>query len=359
MQVDFDRLCKYHEDGKIRHSVSAGRPDLHVWCYSQATVYNEDWDDLTRLCRGLVTDGEGNVISRPFPKFFNWGQPGAPGPEITSQPFTAYDKEDGSLIIVGTDSNGDVVVSTKGSFDTWHSAEARKMLDGYGWAPIPGSTVIFEFIHPDNRIVVDYDGRQDLVLLGAVWNDDGLDHFHPHAVADEMNWQGAVAVPRKFHLPSMLETVADPENGPNREGFVLVWDNPTGPAHRVKIKFAQYVNLHRMLSRISNVSVWEALKDGTFEALLELVPDEIYDKVRETADELIAAHDSLERTIKVEAAVAKGGRTTRKEQAEYVIHESDIEHKSIVFAVLDRKDITGRVWDAIKPERDETWAFLK
>ena len=58
MQIDFDRLSRYHEDGKIRHSVSTERPDLHVWCYSQATVYNEDWDDLTRLCRGLVTDSD-------------------------------------------------------------------------------------------------------------------------------------------------------------------------------------------------------------------------------------------------------------------------------------------------------------
>lgn len=358
MQVDFDRLCRYHEDGKIRHSVSAGRPDLHVWCYSQATVYNGEWDDLTRLCRGLVTDGEGHVISRPFPKFFNWGQEEAPGPEITEQPFLAYDKEDGTLIIVGLDHDGEVVVSTKGSFDTWHSAEARKML-GY-WKPVEGSTAVFEFIHPDNRIVVDYHGRQELVLLGAVAHEDGYDAFTPAQYAEESSWNGALVSPRAFHLPTMLRTVADPENGPNREGFVLVWpSDPAGPAHRVKIKFAQYVNLHRMLSRISNVSVWEALKDGTFEALLELVPDEIYDKVRETADDLISKHEALRIEIVTEAVLAKGGRTLRKEQAEYVLHESTTEHKSIVFAALDKKDITGRVWDAIKPQRDESWAFLK
>lgn len=357
MQVDFDRLCRYHEDGKIRHSVSAGRPDLHVWCYSQTTVFTSDWDDLTRLCRGLVTDGEGNVISRPFPKFFNWGQPEAPGPEVTSAPFTAYDKEDGTLIIVGTDSNGDVVVSTKGSFDTWHSEAAREMLGD--WKPIPGSTAIFEFIHPDNRIVIDYHGRRDLVLLGAVWNDDGLDHFRPEDVAAEMNWTGAVVTPRKFHLPTMLQTVADPEAGPNREGFVLVWPNPEGPSHRIKIKFAQYVNLHRMLSRISNVSVWEALKDGTFEALLEIVPDEIYDKVRETSEELRTQFEDMKFDVATTAVLAKGGRTLRKEQAEFVLTEVRPEIRSLVFAALDGKVINDRVWDAIKPARDESWAFLK
>ena len=359
MQVDFDRLCRYHEDGKIRHSVSAGRPDLHVWCYSQATVYNGDWDDLTRLCRGLVTDGEGHVISRPFPKFFNWGQAEAPGPEVTSGPFTAYDKEDGTLIIVGLDHDGEVVVSTKGSFDTWHSAEARKMLGD--WKPAEGSTAIFAFIHPDNRIVVDYAGRQELVLLGAVAHVDGYDGFTPDQYADESNWQGALAVPRVFHLPTMLQTVADPENGPNREGFVLVWNQPglDGPAHRVKIKFSQYVNLHRTLSRISNVSVWEALKDGTFEALLDLVPDEIYDKVRETANELNCQFELARGTVRIAAGLAQAQSDVRREQAEFVLMVQDAAPSNIVFAALDGKDITERVWDWIKPERDESWAFLR
>lgn len=358
MQVDFDRLCKYHEDKKVRHSVHPERPDLHVWCYSQSTVYNGEWDDLTRLCRGLVTDSEGHVLSRPFPKFFNWGQAEAPGPEITSGPFTAYDKEDGTLIIVGLDHDGEVLVSTKGSFSTWHSEEARKMLGD--WKPVEGSTAIFEFIHPENRIVVDYAGRQELVLLGAVAHVDGYDGFTPEQYADESNWSGALAVPRQFHLPSMLQTIADPENGPNREGFVLVWNRPTldGPAHRVKIKFAQYVNLHRTLSRISNVSVWESLKDGTFEALLDLVPDEIYDKVRETADELNQRKQNLHFLIALQMKEAQQFET-RKEQAAWIMSNDDIEHKSIVFAALDGKVVNDRIWDAIKPERDESWAFLK
>ena len=359
MQVDFGRLCRYHESGKIRHSVSTDRPDLHVWCYSQSTVFNRDWDDLTRLCRGLVTDGEGNVISRPFPKFHNWGEPEAPGPEVTVHPFTAYDKEDGTLIIVGTDSDGEAVVSTKGSFDTWHSEAAREMLGD--WKPIPGATVMFEFIHPDNRIVVDYHGRKDLVLLGAVWNDDGLDHFKPEDVADEMGWHGAVATPRKFHLPTMLQTIQDPEAGENREGFVLVWPNPEGPSHRVKIKFSQYVNLHRILSRISNVSIWEALKDRTFETLLDLVPDEIYDDVRETANELIQEFQRGAAYVVSKEAAVRMLHDNRKDQAIWIKENVESEYQSAVFKMLDGKEdaVRSNVWDLVKPVRDEAWTFLK
>jgi len=354
MQVDFDRLNQYHETGKLRRGVHPDR-NLFVWCYSQATVYNDEWDDLTTLCRGLVTDDQGNVISRPFPKFFNWGQSRAPGPEITDKPFWAFDKVDGSLIIVGLDSDGEAVVSTKGSFTTWHSTFARKMLNG--WKPVEGSTAIFEFIHPNNRIVIDYGDREELVLLGAVANETGEDHFTPENYADESGWFGALCPPQQIRLQSMLQTVQDPENGPNKEGFVLLWPNPTGPSHRVKIKFAQYVNLHRVLSRMNNVAVWEALSTGTFDALLELCPDEIYDKVRECADELNGRHHNLVAHVLDECAEVAALHDNRKDQAAWVLENSPI--PSLVFKGLDGKDVDRAAWEFIKPALDTTWTFLK
>lgn len=354
MQVDFDRLMQYEEAGKLRHSVAPSGA-LHVWCYSVQTVYSRDWDDLTRLCRGLVTDAEGNVISRPFPKFFNWGEPEAPGPEITQGPFWAYDKEDGTLIVVG-ECNGEAIVSTKGSFGTWHSEAARKMLEG--WTPVPGSTAIFELIHPDNRIVIDYAGREELILLGAVANGDGCDHFTPEQYAEESGWYGALAVPRAFHLQSILRTVQDPENGPNREGFVLLWPNAEGPSPRAKIKFAQYMQLHHQLSRLSNVAVWEALSTGMFDALLDVVPDEMYDKVRECANELNDEYDRVLALGTYDASYARTKFATRKEQAEWILG-GDVEDTALAFALLDERDPAKRIWASIKPKRDTTWTFLR
>lgn len=355
MQVDFDRLMQYHEDGKVRHSIDPSGA-LHVWCYSVQTVYSRDWDDLTRLCRGLVTDGEGLVISRPFPKFFNWGESEAPQADITEGPFWAYDKMDGTLIVVGN-RDGEAVVSTKGSFTTWHSEVAREMLDGY--VPVAGSTAIFELIHPDNRIVVDYGGAKELVLLGAVANETGEDHFTPENYAEESGWHGRLVAPQAFRIQAILQTVANPENGPNREGFVLLWPNPTGPSPRVKIKFAQYMQLHHQLSRLSNVAVWEALSEGTFDALLEVVPDEMYDKVRECADELIVEHG---RVSGLAQTVAKGAtllHDDRAQQAQYILGKFDVIDSALAFAALDNKGLDKRVWAKIKPKRDTTWTFLK
>lgn len=351
MQVDIDRLHQYNDAGRLRHSTVG---DLHVWCYGPATAYNDDWDDITTLCRGLVTDNDGTVISLPFPKFFNWGQPRAPGPETTQKPFWAYDKMDGSLIIVGN-RDGQAVVSTKGSFNTWHSEAAREMLSG--WVPVEGSTALFEFIHPNNRIVVDYGDRESLVLLGAVAHSDRCDHFQPEDYAAQSGWFGDMAPPRQFNLQSTLRTVEDPENGPNREGFVLVWPNPEGPSARVKIKFAQYVHLHGVLSRLSNVAVWEALSTGTFDALLEIVPDELYDKVHECADALIQQHAEILGTAQEVADHVRSTFDTRREQAAFV--QATAEHSGLVFKALDAKDADKAAWQIVKPERDTTWTFLK
>lgn len=357
MQVDFDRLVQYEAEGKLRHSVHPGGA-LHVWCYSQATVYNQDWDDITRICRGLVTTDDGTVVSLPFPKFFNWGQPLTPGPEITSGPFQAYDKMDGTLIVVGN-LDGEAIVSTKGSFNTWHSEAARELLEGF--VPYAGSTAIFELIHPDNRIVVDYGDRKELVLLGATEMSDRCDHFTPDEYANASGWHGNTAVHRAFRLQPMLESVKNLENGTNREGFVLVWPVADGPSHRVKIKFAQYMQLHYTLSRLSNVAVWESLSQGTFDALLEVVPDEMYDQVRACADELISKHHDLLVNAEAVACAAKVQFDTRAQQAEFILGQFTVVDSSLAFKALDNlpEAVSKIAWQKVKPTRDTTWTFLK
>lgn len=62
----------------------------------------------------------------------------------------------------------------------------------------------------------------------------------------------------------------------NKEGFVVRFKN----GFRVKMKFAEYVKLHR---GVSNVRIWEFLSEGkSFEELLEKVPDEFYNWVKNT-----------------------------------------------------------------------------
>jgi RNA ligase len=66
-----ERLNKYYEDGLLYKQVHPTLP-LTIWNYSESVQYEKKWDEITLSCRGLVTDNDGNVVARPFSKFFNY-----------------------------------------------------------------------------------------------------------------------------------------------------------------------------------------------------------------------------------------------------------------------------------------------
>lgn len=69
---------------------------LSILNYSEKTAYEGVWNEATRQSRGLIATNEGVVVARPFPKFFNHGQDGAPELELHA-PAVVTDKLDGSL----------------------------------------------------------------------------------------------------------------------------------------------------------------------------------------------------------------------------------------------------------------------
>lgn len=72
---DLDTLKQYESDGRVKSSVNP--LGFTVWCYTQQTAYNRDWDEVTSACRGLILSPTGEVVARPFPKFHNHGEPEA------------------------------------------------------------------------------------------------------------------------------------------------------------------------------------------------------------------------------------------------------------------------------------------
>ena len=48
--------------------------DLTIWNYTRKTQYGRLWDEVTLNCRGLVTNSKGDIVARPFSKFFNYEQ---------------------------------------------------------------------------------------------------------------------------------------------------------------------------------------------------------------------------------------------------------------------------------------------
>ena len=141
-------ISKYIEERKIlcqKHPTA----DLYIYNYSKGVQYEKDWDEVTRACRGLILDGDMNIVSRPFEKFFNYEEPEAQ--DVTLKyPLRLFDKMDGSMGI-SYKIDGEVFIASRGSFESPQAIEANKILQEKHKDSLDkfedGKTYIFEIIY--------------------------------------------------------------------------------------------------------------------------------------------------------------------------------------------------------------------
>lgn len=327
-------LNKYYEDGWLIKQTHPTLP-LTIWNYSQTTQYEGKWDEVTKMCRGLVTDNEGNIVARPFKKFFNMEE----GKHNPTPDFDVYDKMDGSLIIIFW-YDGGWVVASRGSFTSEQAVGASKIFfDELDHNFSIGITYLFEFTAPWNRIVVDYGEKPNLTLLGAIRTDDG----------DEAPWEvlKGIADGANCDVVKKYDGISDYSTlkgmiGNNAEGFVIRFSN----GDRMKIKGDEYLRLHKIMTEVSTKSVWEVLSNGDdMEGLLKDVPDEFYFKIREYETELMGEYNKIEFDCLV--LLSELGHLDKKEYAEAVIGNK---YNSVLFSMYNGKDYSKIIWRMIQPE---------
>ncbi|AGL20591.1 RNA ligase [Actinoplanes sp. N902-109] len=327
------------EAGHVRRQRHPSRPYV-IYNYTEACQFAAAWTPVTLACRGLIADIDGTVLARPMVKFFNHDQPQAPTMDPAAE-VRVTDKADGSLGIIYPD--GDRwAVATRGSFASEQALHATEILQTRyaGFAPPPGLTVLVEIIYPGNRIVVDYAGMDDLVLLAAVDIATGRT-YGPDAVPE---WPGPVI--RTFGYASLAEALAAPPRD-GREGLVVHF--PASDT-RVKIKYAEYVRLHRLVTGLTDRTVWEILvAGGDLDALTEPLPDEFHAWVRGVAGKLIAAVERMAEDVEKEFAAIVAdlpGGWTRREFAARAVRSP---HRGALFLRLDGKDYRPGLWQLVKP----------
>jgi RNA ligase len=317
---------------------------LSILNYTPKAQYERLWDDVTTQCRGLIVHSKtGEVIARPFPKFFNVGEH---DDLPTDLPDLVHDKLDGSLGIAYS-YDGCVGIATRGSFVSEQALWANEWLARMhrDWRPQREVTHLFEIIYPDNRIVVNYGERAELVLLAEMHIRTGeeLD-------TERSNWPGAKV---DAFEPDDLELLAKACNErDNSEGFVCTWRRKNAPALRVKLKADEYVRLHRVVTGLSNRTVWEHLAAGTIDQLRDDTPDEFYQWFDEQVDALLSEHRDIVECAQVQLdtlTTALPG-ADRKLLAEAI--QQSTTYPGLCFALLDGKDISERVWRMVKPERE-------
>lgn len=223
---------------------------LRLFIYTQRCVYEDGWDEFSVMARGLILDeAAGQIIATPFPKFFNIGERRGDVPDL---PFEAFEKLDGSLIIVFHHA-GRWGAATKGAFDSDQAIWAQTRLDAANLTPlIPGTTYLFEAVYPENRIVVHYQ-EPALVMLAAY--DRELTYDEVLATCQALGWRAAT----RHDFASIADMASRAATLPrDAEGFVIRFDNGL----RLKLKGAEYRRIHAMISRCTPLAMWEAMMAG-------------------------------------------------------------------------------------------------
>lgn len=239
---------------------------LRLYNYSDECTYSKAWNKYTMMARGLILDiVECRMVSLPFMKFFNYQElVNNPSREsvLPDTPFEVFEKLDGSLIIIYW-YNGRWNAATRGSFESDQALWAQALLDEPSFPSrslYRRATYLCEAIYPENKIVVNYDtSYHGLTLLGGYYDSPTgsgeYDYEELVRIGSSVGWRVAE---RYGHdsISSLLDIAG--RLGSGAEGFVLRFYD----GFRVKIKGDEYCRIHRMVSRLTPIAIWEVMLES-------------------------------------------------------------------------------------------------
>lgn len=311
--------------------------DLRLFTYSRSCAYDRAWNPINELARGLIVDiAAGAVVATPFPKFFNHGERVDTIPALQ---FEAFEKVDGSLIIIYWHGDG-WRTATKGSFKSEQAIAARAFLTpAVTDALEPGWTFLAEYVGPSNRIVISY-ADHELILLGA-YRSDGTEETRIglRTLANAIGWRAAA----RHEYRSISDLLATAGALPaTSEGFVIRFSN----GHRIKIKGDEYCRIHRLVSNVSPLAIYENMKAGDdLDAIRRELPEEFwadFDQIRHLLNERI--HRLVDKTMMTCAGLI--GLSDKDIGLRLNTFDADI--RSFIFPLRKTGDLlTGRSREAL------------
>ena len=311
--------------------------DMILFNYTNQALWNASWNEYERVCRGLVLNANtGEILALPFVKFFNWNEGGR---NTRSHIVDVTEKLDGSLVIAFIDNTGSWHCVTRGSFISNQALFATDYLNTlHPDIDVPdNTTLLFEVIYPDNRIVIDYGRREDLVLIGAR-NNITLEDHHWFPYLSKIASANDFSTPQYYTFNSWRSIMdARDKLDITHEGFVAHFADGL----RFKFKGDAYTQMHKLISTISFKNTLRAMQENTFEDLIKRIPDEFMEEVYTYEEEILCVMEVVR--ARVEDEFHARPWSSRKNFALWVMqnHKSDAPY---LFAMYDKKDITPLIY---------------
>jgi predicted phosphodiesterase len=252
---------------------------LTVVSYDEMTEVKSLWDHypVLRNFRGVIIDNEGNIVARPFKKTHKAGVE-LPLETLDIVPEKIYEKANGSLGVCYF-WKGEWRMATKFSlYNEGYTVPAKRMLDKMNTAVLdPKRTYLFEIILPTDPHIVDYEGREELVLLNANNTQTGEDLSWQEVedLAGKLGCRTAEDMTTRFSGMTIAQIYkhAQTEGSLNNyEGLMAIYkDERTGESVTVKVKAVEYDNKKYVRDHLD----WERMLDRLDWETLDMSDDDI------------------------------------------------------------------------------------
>jgi hypothetical protein len=338
MKFDLAALQRLIDDGLVSVQKHP-KANLFIYNYTQKAQFSGMWDELLIQCRGLILDKNGEVKAYSLPKFFNLDEHINKGGSLPEEPFEVFDKYDGSLGILYW-YRGKPYIATRGSFTSDQAVAGTKMLHEMKdvWPYLSKElTYCFEIIYPENRIVVDYGSKRGLVYLATFDPKTGKE-----VVGDALPCEMARCF-NDIQDAQMLKLLACQ----NAEGFVIRYKSGL----RLKVKFDEYVRLHRILTGVTERTLWEIARAGNlddYNKIIDRVPDEFHQWVRVTWNDLWTKHDTI-RTVALKVVEEHKLTELPRKEAAVIVMDQYKQISDIIFKLLDGRPVNDAIWKGLRP----------
>jgi RNA ligase len=279
---------------------------LYLFNYTNAAQYANRWNFFETVSRGLIVN-KTEVVARPFDKFFNFGEFGK---YPTGHLVSVTDKVDGSLGILYRD-NG-YIIATRGSFTSDQALWATEYLKLWDLSELPDEyTLLFEIVYPDNKIVVDYHGAEDLVLLAV--RDRFTGEYLNESDLNTFAYECGFTLPTRAVFNNTTQILEATGMMRDQEGFVAEFSDGS----RWKFKTDWYKELHKFISGISFKNTLKAYEEGKALDFLKVTPEEYQEQVEQWIEEII---DRIEQCLsEITSIYEQAPKTDRKTFAQWVM----------------------------------------
>ena len=259
------------------------KENLLLLKYSKC-IFETGWSKFSLLCRGKVIDLDTmEIVGYPYDKFFNLNELPEYSINVISNAINnakqvyVTNKLDGSLISI-TRYKDDYIVNTNGAFDNIHTEIARRLLfqkyKQFASMMPYNVTFIFELISPEDKHCLNYDDVDEGLYL------TGIRFLKTNTLADYpvmLSWarEYGLNITEQEYLSLDEMLLKRTEKAQNKEGWVVRIVNHDCSDIMVKIKFEEFLIMHRMKAGINPRRAYNLYCFEDTSSLLESMPPEI------------------------------------------------------------------------------------